>query len=120
MAGERGQPPDKPASSFEERLHAARAKRGLDLASKPEDEGMGWAGRPLAMAFRVAGEMLASLVVGVVIGWWLDRVFGTAPWLLLVFVVLGTAAGIVNVWRLVAPREEGPPGADGSGKAPKE
>ncbi|MGH7068598.1 MAG: AtpZ/AtpI family protein [Acetobacteraceae bacterium] len=126
MADQRGQPPERPASSFEERLRTAREKRGLEPASQHEGEGMGWAERPLAMAFRLAGEMLASLVVGVAIGWWLDRVLGTAPWLLLVFVVLGTAAGILNVWRLVspkdeqAPKQEGPPRSEGSGKVPKE
>lgn len=120
MAEQRGQPPESPASSFEERLRAAREKRGLEPASKPEGEGMGWADRPLAAAFRVAGEMLASLVVGVAIGWWLDRLLGTAPWLLLLFVVLGTAAGILNVWRLVAPKDEKPPRSEGSGKVPKE
>ncbi|MGH7050301.1 MAG: AtpZ/AtpI family protein [Acetobacteraceae bacterium] len=109
--------PERPASSFEERLQAARQKRGLEPARTREGEGMGWVDRPLAMAFRLAGEMVASLVVGVAIGWWLDRVLGTAPWLLLLFVVLGTGAGILNVWRVAVPKEDGAPK---DGGAPKE
>lgn len=104
--------------SFEERLKSARQKHGLEPAPKTEDEGLGWAQRPLAMAFRLAGEMVAALVVAVAIGWWLDRLLGTAPWLLLVFVVLGTAAGILNVWRLVAPDEKDSHRSDGSGNVP--
>lgn len=106
--------PERPASSFEERLQAARSRRGLEPARK--GEGMGWAERPLAMAFRLAGEMVAALVVGVAIGWWLDRVLGTAPWLLLLFVVLGTAAGILNVWRVAVPKEDGAPKDGGAPK----
>ncbi|MDA8048707.1 MAG: AtpZ/AtpI family protein [Rhodospirillales bacterium] len=114
-----GQQPDGPVPSFEERLKAAREKRGLEPASKDEGGGMGWAERPLAMAFRLAGELVAAMAVAVAIGWWLDRVLGTAPWLLVLFVVLGSAAGILNVWRLFAPDGGGPPRSRGSGGTPE-
>ena len=48
--------------------------------------------------------MVSALLVGVAIGWGLDRVFGTRPILLAVFVLLGGAAGVLNVWRVFAPR----------------
>lgn len=54
----------------------------------------------LGMAFRVSVEILSAVGVGVAIGWLLDRWLGTRPWLLLVFVVLGGAAGILNVYRM--------------------
>jgi ATP synthase protein I len=46
--------------------------------------------------------MFAGLVGGGAIGWGLDWLFGhfgihTKPWLMIVFVVLGAAAGIRNV-----------------------
>lgn len=108
-------PPDKPGPSFEERLKTAREKRGLDPVAKREGGGLSWAERPLAMALRVAGELVAALVVAVAIGWWLDRLLGTKPWLLVLFVVLGTVAGILNVWRIVAPKDGDSPGSGGSG-----
>jgi ATP synthase protein I len=40
----------------------------------------------------------------VAIGWALDRWLGTRPILLAVFVLLGGAAGILNVWRIYAPK----------------
>jgi ATP synthase protein I len=57
-----------------------------------------------AIAFRFATELVAGLVVGGGIGWGLDWLFGhfgihTKPWLMIVFVVLGAAAGIRNVMR---------------------
>jgi ATP synthase protein I len=44
-------------------------------------------------------ELAAGLLVGGVIGWLLDRAFGTNPLLLIVFFLLGATAGIYNVIR---------------------
>lgn len=43
--------------------------------------------------------MVAALVVGVAIGYGLDRVFHTAPWFMIGFVPIGAAAGFRNVVR---------------------
>ena len=53
----------------------------------------------MATGMRLSAELLAGVLVGLGIGWALDRWLGTAPWLLLVFLLLGTAAGILNVIR---------------------
>lgn len=53
----------------------------------------------LGIAFRFSTELFVALVVGAAIGWGLDRLFKTAPTLMLVFGVLGVAAGIRNVVR---------------------
>ena len=60
---------------------------------------------------RVGVELVAALVVGLAIGWALDSWLRTRPLFLILFVFLGGAAGIVNVWRLVAPASgaKGPP-----------
>ena len=50
-------------------------------------------------AFKFAAELVVGVVVGGGIGWALDKQFGTAPWLMIVFVVLGFAAGLLNVVR---------------------
>jgi ATP synthase protein I len=44
-------------------------------------------------------EMGAALVVGMAIGWFLDRTFGTRPWCLVVFTGFGIVAGFRNVLR---------------------
>jgi len=68
-------------------------------------------GRPVADAsgfargFRLSSELVAGVVVGAAIGWALDRLLGISPWGLIVFLLLGFAAGVVNVMRAagVAP-----------------
>ena len=50
---------------------------------------------------RVATELLAGLLIGAGIGWTTDQWLGTNPWFLIVFFLLGGAAGILNLWRVV-------------------
>ena len=53
----------------------------------------------IGLAFRLATELVAGLVVGGGIGWFLDKWLGTSPIMLLVFFMLGAVAGILNVIR---------------------
>ena len=48
---------------------------------------------------RLGSELIAGVAVGVFIGYWLDRAFGTWPLWLMVFFMLGVAAGLLNVFR---------------------
>ena len=41
----------------------------------------------------------SSIVVGLVMGYYLDKLFGTAPWLLGIFLVLGIASGLLSLVR---------------------
>lgn len=89
---------DRPLPSLEkldEKLRAAEAKRRKTKAG-PDDGGQG-----LAFAMRIGVEIVAALIVGVAIGYFLDQWLGTKPWFLLVFFVLGAAAGFMNVFRVV-------------------
>jgi len=59
-------------------------------------------GEALGLAFRVSVEIVSAVAIGVGIGWLLDGWLDTTPWLLVVFVVVGFAAGILNVYRLAS------------------
>jgi ATP synthase protein I len=98
--------PGEEGRSFEERLKAARSRQGLDAPPPMSGQGSDDFGgtSPLGMGLRVGIELVSALVVAVAIGYGLDRLFGTKPILIAVFVLLGGAAGILNVWRLYAPR----------------
>jgi len=85
---------------FEERLRQAKARHGVD--PKPALGGLprgNW-----GVGFRAGVEVVSALVVGIAIGVLLDRWLGTWPWLFLVFFVFGSAAGVLNVYRLFTPR----------------
>ena len=56
-------------------------------------------GQAFGQAFRYAAELVVGVGVGGLIGWALDRQFGTAPWLMVLFVMLGFAAGLLNIIR---------------------
>ena len=63
----------------------------------------------MARGFRLSSELIAGVVVGGAIGWGLDRLLSISPWGLIVFVLLGFTAGVVNVVRSagVAPDRTG-------------
>ncbi|MFC7472915.1 AtpZ/AtpI family protein [Dankookia sp. GCM10030260] len=85
---------------FEDRLREARSRQGMD---KPQTtQGSSSAG-PWGVGFRAGVEVVSALGVGVFLGIVLDRWLGTWPWLFLLFFVLGSAAGILNVFRLFRP-----------------
>jgi ATP synthase protein I len=52
-----------------------------------------------AKGFRLSSELVAGVVVGAGLGWSIDRWFGTSPWGLMIFLLLGFAAGVLNVMR---------------------
>ena len=53
----------------------------------------------LARGFRLSTELVGGVAVGAFIGWALDRWLGISPWGMIVFLLLGFAAGVVNVMR---------------------
>jgi ATP synthase protein I len=52
-------------------------------------------------ALRISTELIVALGVGGGVGFFLDNLLGTKPWLLLVFLLLGNAAGLWNIYRLL-------------------
>jgi len=53
----------------------------------------------MARGFRLSSELVAGVLVGGVIGWVLDKALGISPWCFIVFLLLGFAAGVLNVMR---------------------
>jgi ATP synthase protein I len=95
--------------SFEERLRAARSRQGLDAPTrKTTDSGAQGSPNALGVGLRVGVELVSALAVGVAIGWYLDKWLHTRPIMLALFVLLGGAAGVVNVWRLMGPKRTPP------------
>ncbi len=66
----------------------------------------------VAMAMRLASDFVAGVVVGAALGWGFDRLFDTSPWGLVVLLLLGFAAGLLNVMRSAGLVRPGIGGAD--------
>ena len=64
----------------------------------------------LARGFRLSTELVAGVLVGAFIGWALDKWLGTSPWGMMVFLLLGFAAGVINVIRAAGISPTGKPG----------
>ena len=92
--------------SAEEAALSARLQRLGDRldqkgASRPVEPSPGPSHNASALArgFRLSTELVAGVLVGAFIGWALDRWLGISPWGMIVFLLLGFAAGVVNVIR---------------------
>ena len=55
--------------------------------------------RKLAELSSLGLVLPSSIAVGMVIGYFLDRLFGTHPWLLGAFTLLGIASGLLSLVR---------------------
>ncbi|WP_419915060.1 AtpZ/AtpI family protein [Hoeflea sp.] len=85
-------------------LEARRRRLGDELASrrpadKPDKEAE-WAGKSsYAKAFQLSTEFVAAIFVGALLGYLIDRFLGTTPWGMILFLLLGFVAGVLNVMR---------------------
>ena len=98
--GDRKEPPDDEAA-LSARLQ--RLGERLDSASRPSEYVNGPRqtadASAYARGFRMSTELVAGVAVGALLGWLLDRWLGISPWGLIVFLLLGFAAGVLNVMR---------------------
>ncbi|WP_210497248.1 AtpZ/AtpI family protein [Microvirga antarctica] len=53
----------------------------------------------LGQALRLSAEFISGVVAGGIIGWLVDRLFQTSPWGLVVCIILGFCAGMLNLFR---------------------
>ena len=91
--------PTDELDSLEARLAAARARNA------PVDP-VKMAGGAMGQGFRFALEIVITTVVGSAIGWQLDRWLGSKPWMLLLFMLLGLAAGFMSLFRAVSAEQK--------------
>ena len=108
MAGDARDKADRVESPPDEAALSARFKRlgerlGHVHSDRPSESTPG--DRPtadpsaIARGFRLSAELVAGVVLGAAIGWLLDKGLGISPWGMIVFLLLGFAAGVLNVMR---------------------
>ena len=79
---------------FKTRLKIAKSKIKKQLDNNNEKRGSF-----MGSAFKLGTELVAAVAVGTIIGFILDTLFDTKPWLIIIFFFLGAAAGMLNVIR---------------------
>lgn len=102
--------PRPPADNLDARLKAARVTQAEREGPRP---GLAIEKARYGAAWRLSVELVAGLVVGAGMGWLLDNLFGTRPWLTLVFFFLGAGAGIRGVYRAAREMNRDPGGSAG-------
>ena len=83
-----------PKDQIKTRLQIAKnkiSKRNLYKEEQPPSS--------IGTAFKMSTELVSAVAVGTIIGFILDKTFGTKPWLIIIFFFLGAAAGMLNVVR---------------------
>jgi ATP synthase protein I len=115
--GDREQPPPDEAA-LSARFKRLGERLGHVHPDRPSESSPGQ--RPtadpsaIARGFRLSTELVAGVLVGAAVGWLIDRWLGTSPWGMIVFVLLGFAAGVLNVMRaagVVPTKTLDPPGS---------
>jgi ATP synthase protein I len=95
-----GERPDPPRTNDDlDRRRAALDKaighrRQNEVGSEPKSPRTS-----IAYALRLSTDFVAGVLVGAALGWGIDKLAGTSPWGLIVFLLLGFAAGVLNVMR---------------------
>ncbi|GAB4358890.1 MAG: AtpZ/AtpI family protein [Oricola sp.] len=90
--------------ALDQALAARTAAQGAGSQGRKAGDGSGFAN-----ALRLSSEFIAGVLVGAGIGYLVDRIAGTSPWGMIVFLLLGFVAGVLNVLRsagLVADPEQ--------------
>ncbi len=86
------------------RLERRAAEKRQRAAAAASPSGGGFGGPGVTLGLQAGGEFVAAIILGGAIGWGLDRLLGSKPWLLIAFFLLGTVAGVKNVIRVTSPK----------------
>lgn len=108
-----GRPDPKPeaiSADLRSRLDALKADLGDAIAEGDQAAGKSrqqTQGGELGAGLRAATEFVAGILVGLAIGYLLDRQLGSKPLFMIIFLILGMGAGFRNLYRLGQKRTSG-------------
>lgn len=88
---------ERALNDLDTRLKKARqAQKGKEPEGGPRLKGEA---SGFGQAMRIGAELISGLIVGTGLGWFLDGWLDTKPMMMIIFIFLGGAAGILNVYR---------------------
>ncbi|SIP99059.1 ATP synthase protein I [Rhizobium sp. RU35A] len=88
-------------------LEQRRKDLSAKLAERAKGEAVGKAResrseesrKGMALGLKISSEFIAAIAVGAVLGYVVDRFAGTTPWGMIILLLLGFCAGVLNVMR---------------------
>ena len=86
---------------LEQKIAALKSREVAERKDKKESE----FAHATKAGFRIGTELLSGVLVGAAIGYLLDGLLASKPWLLIVFMFFGGAAGVLNVYRFAKYEE---------------
>jgi len=92
-------PGSSPGSRQDELAELDRRIAAAREAAKPKRRNRTDEYKAASMAWRMTIELVVAVMVGAAMGWGLDSLFGTLPAFLVVFTLLGFAAGVRTMLR---------------------
>lgn len=81
---------------LDEKLDAREAE---ELRNRPAPPTTAADRSGFSRGLRLSGDFVGGVVAGFAVGWAFDKLTGWSPWGLIVFILLGFAAGVLNVLR---------------------
>jgi ATP synthase protein I len=98
-----GDPPSTDEAALSARLsrldkQLSHHRKDSDVGKQAGEEAQARASA-MAVGLRLSSELVAGILVGALLGWGFDHYLSTSPWGLIVFLLLGFTAGVMNVMR---------------------
>lgn len=88
---------------------AARARNeAVETAREKQSEE---SRKGMALGLKISSEFIAAIAVGAMLGYLIDRFAGTTPWGMIILLLLGFCAGVLNVLRSMGMVATPDPGA---------
>lgn len=91
--------PDK--SKLEDVGARLKAMQDAVAAKKTAEKAKHGAALDAGVGFRIGIELVAGVLVGAGLGWYIDKEFETSPIFMLAFISLGFAASVMSVFRIL-------------------
>jgi ATP synthase protein I len=86
--------------SLDQRLSEIRGSRKVETDQSGNEQDTAQArASAMAIGLRLSSELVAGVLAGAALGWGFDRLLSTSPWGLIVLLLLGFIAGVLNVMR---------------------
>lgn len=86
-------------ADLDDRLQEINQRLGRNIDQEVKERSRKRNSQGMALALRMASEFVSAILVGATIGYGIDWMLGSTPWVMIVFLLLGFVAGVINVMR---------------------